>query len=319
MSSKKIATILILVIVITFVQVILRQNNDRKDNGKVKSAQTQKDSINLPDVNDIKLQLPPVLNSQSQPSIWAKSYILRDVDSGYVLIEKESDLSVPIASTTKIMTAIIALENYKLDDIITISSNAAHQIGSDVYLQSNEKMSVENLLYALLVKSGNDAAMALAEQMGIDSFLEKMNEKAQFLGMNSTHYLDPAGLNDSGRSTARDLSIAAAYALKNEFFQKIVRTSEITITSSDGKIAHKLENSNRLVKNDEPLYFPDSIGIKTGYTPDAGHCLVSAANRNGHTIISVILNTSQSTNDASAKESKKLLEWGFDNFTWSNN
>jgi len=309
--------IILLVGVATTQYFIYFKNPEIINKGKVKSATTDKNDFNLPEINIKNINLAPTQKGNyTKPNILAKNYILVDSNSLYVLAEKDSNIQVPIASTTKIMTAIIVLENYKLSDVITMSQNAATQIGSDVYLRTNEKITVENLLYALLVNSGNDAAMALAENIGLNNFINKMNEKAAYLGMNDTKYKDPAGLDDSGHSTAKDLAIITAYAINNETFKKIISTADITITSVDGKTSHKLENSNRLIKVDEPLFYNDSIGGKTGFTPDAGHCLVAAAKKDNHIIISVILNTLASTNDASARESKKLLEWGFDNYNW---
>lgn len=248
--------------------------------------------------------------------IWANSYILLDQDSSTIMAQKNSDSQVPIASTTKIMTAIIALENYDLNEIVTISEKAAYQIGSYSGLNTNERITVKNLLYCLLINSGNDSAYALAEHMGYKKFITKMNEKAKYLGANNTKYFDPAGLDDNGYSTARDLAFLTSYAMRNKLFRNIVSTTETTVYSEDGLYSHQLENSNRLIIPTEPLYYQYAKGVKTGYTPDAGHCLVSSAEKDDHTIISVILYTLEDTAEASAKESNKLLNWGFDNYNW---
>jgi len=327
MKSKYII-ITVLIIGIVFIQYKIfnisqskSENIDPpKEEGSVKGAKTEKIDLQLPEIKDVVLPaLPEKKENISDPEIHAKNYILIHENTNYPLIEKDASASVPIASTTKIMTAIIALENYNLDDVVEISQNAATQIGSDVFLQIGEKISVKNLLYALLIKSGNDSAMALAEYMkpyGKDSFVLKMNEKAKYLNMKNTELKDPAGLDDSGKSSAFDLAIIASYSMKNPVFSEIVKTPLIDITSTDGKFAHKLDSSNRLIKPDEPLFYQNAIGIKTGYTPEAGHCLVSAAKLQNTTLIAVVLNTTESTNDASAKESKKLLEWGFSSFNY---
>lgn len=302
----------------------LNQKNEHailsEDDGmaKVKGARTDNLNLTLPEIKNIEIvNIHKKNNSISDPPVYAKSYILVDGSSNYTLAEKDSHLRMPIASTTKIMTAIIALENYNLDSIVEISSNAASQIGSDIYLQSGEKMTIKNLLYALLVQSGNDAAMALAENMsagGKDEFIQKMNDKAKFLGLKDTQFKDPAGLDDGGYSTASDLAVIASYALRNDIFRDIIKTQEYTITSSDEALTHALVASNRLIKSNEPLYYSQAIGVKTGYTPDAGHCLISAAVKDNFKLIGVVLNTDVFTNDASAEESKKLLEWGYENF-----
>lgn len=292
------------------------KNKDEAKNhtGTVKSAI----DVNSQTLEGIVINRPPQkINNFKESNIWADSYVLLDQDSFYPLSQKNMDKRVPIASTTKIMTAIIVLENYNLQDIVTISQNASVQIGSDTFLGAGEKITVNDLLYCLLIKSGNDSAMALAEHLtgNYEDFVEKMNEKSKYLGLKNTEFKDPAGLNDSGYSTPHELAIIASYAMKNKIFKEIVRTNEITIISNDG-IAHKLDNSNRLIKFDENLYYPEALGIKTGFTPEAGHCLVAAAQKNNHLLISVILKTYEDTVEASAKESKKLLEWGFDNYQW---
>lgn len=317
--KNKILTIFTIILILGIGVIQYRIYEIKKqfsEKGKVKSAQVDLTS-NIPnfDTNSIFL-LPKKIEKFHSTNILARNYILLDVDTNYPLVQKDAHAQVPIASTTKITTAIVILENYNLNDVITISSNAASQIGSETMLKKGEKMTVESLLFALLVQSGNDAAMALAEHYptGLNGFVEAMNAKVQYLGLKDTKFKDPAGLDDEGKSSAYDLAIVASYALKNPIFSKTVKTSQITIYSIDGKISHQLNSSNRLIKSDEPLYHPLALGIKTGFTPLAGHCLVSAAEKNGKILVGVILNTHETTNDASAKETKKLLEWGFDNY-----
>lgn len=319
MKKVFIASIIILSLVIIFIQYnIFRVSRNKLEStlGQVKSAQ-----INASDVKSSDLSTPPeIINNKLQPNIFANSYVLIDVNSFYTLTEKNSHSPVPIASTTKILTAIVVLENYNLSDIVTISQNAAGQIGDDVALATNEKIIVENLLYILLIKSGNDSAMALAEfykDGGKDGFMKKVSQKADYLGMKDTKLLDPAGLDDNAKSTAYDLAIAASYAMRNKKFAELVNTTDKIVTSTDGKFQHELKTSNRLINpSEQQLYLSFANGIKTGYTPDAGHCLVSSAIKDGHQLIGVILHTNENTITASAKESKKLLEWGFDNFRW---
>lgn len=274
--------------------------------------------------NDLKIELikkedvlprPYLATKNKNPGVSAYSVVLMDAPTKVVLYEKDSRKRVPIASTTKIMTGIIVLENYNLSDTITISKTAAATIGSDIQLRTNEKMTVENLLKALLVQSGNDAAVALSEKIGTEEFVKKMNEKAKEFGMKDTMFKDPAGLDDSGYSTPYDLAILTSYALQNEKFSQIVQTKEADIVSADGKLGHKLESSNRLLFENK-IYYPYALGVKTGFTPAAGHCLVSAAQKDNHLLIGVILNTYKNTVEASAIESRKLLSWGFDNFEW---
>lgn len=293
---------------------------DSKETGQVKSAKVEKMIYNLPEIKRAEIaKLPKRKEKSRDPQIWAKNYILMDVTNSYPLMEKDSHTLVPIASTTKIMTALIVLDNYKMDEVVTISQNAATQIGSEINLRMNEKLTVKSLLYALLIKSGNDAAMAFAEHMnpgGVEEFVRKMNKKAEYLGLKDTLFKDPAGLDDTSKSTAFDLAILASYAMRNKDFRSIVKTPEYTITSLDGKLSHELKTSNRLIKSDEPFFLSYATGIKTGFTPEAGHCLIASAEKDSINLVSVILHTNEDTIEASAKESKKLLQWGYDNYNF---
>ena len=278
-------------------------------------------SSTLPEFSDKALIKPPVKSTTySDPYINAKAVFLIDAASAYVLYEKNFELKVPIASTTKIMTATVVLDNYadRLDDVVTITPPMVNVEGSDIQLSVGEKIKVRDLLKGLLIMSGNDTAYALALHFGgKEAFVKEMNDKAVFLGLSSTYYQCPAGLDDEGYSNARDLAMLTSYALKNPMFNQIVKTSETTITSVDGKFTHELKNSNRLVRIDEASYLPFAIGVKTGFTNAAGHCLVSSAVENNHQIIGIVLNTNENTITASAKESKKLLEWGYANWNWN--
>lgn len=273
------------------------------------------DQIILPDIS-----LRPTINSTAKdPNIYAHNYLLVDSDSGVIVAKQSQNDRVPIASTTKIMTAVIVLENYQLSDIVTISSAAAGQIGADAHFNVGEQITVYELLKTLLIKSANGAAYAFAEHMnkpgeeGIEKFVRKMNEKALSLGMVNTNYHDPAGLDTTGYSSAYDLYLITKYALKLPVFSSVVVTKVDTAKDITGTISHQLENSNRLVNEWD---YPGILGVKTGYMPEAGHCLVGAARRNGHTFISIVLNTYADTPTVSAEESRKLLDWGFANISW---
>jgi D-alanyl-D-alanine carboxypeptidase len=322
-KRQNIFVLIIVILIICIITVVVEIINFEKrsasstDIGKVKAVQHElnQELKFLPTLANIVLP-PQKKEKVKDPNVYLKNGILLDTGSSYPLWQKNANNRVPIASTTKIMSAIVALENYNLDDTIVFSQKAAQQIGSDTQIKAGEKLSVESLLKAALIVSGNDAIYAVAEKMGVDNFINKMNEKASWLNLQNTHFKDPAGLDDEGYSSAYDLAIITAYALKNKKFAAIVKIPETEIYSTDNKYVHKLENSNRLIKSDNPLYLPEALGIKTGFTPVAGHCLVSAININNKTIVSVVLNTVEFTTDASAKESKKLLEWGINSFYW---
>ena len=254
-----------------------------------------------------------------EPQINAKAVYLIDLPTFYPMFAKEENSKLPVASTTKIATALVVLENHgdKLQEIVTIAHQMISVEGSDIQLRAGEKITVENLLNGLLIMSGNDTAYALADYFGGKvSFVKEMNDKVAQIGAANTRYQDPAGLNDQGYSTARDLAIIAAYAMRNPKFAEIVRTPEKTISSADSGIIHELKSSNRMLRQEEPYFYPYTTGVKTGFTNEAGHVLVSCAQKDGHKILSVVLNTNEDSLTASAKESKKLLEWGFDNWTW---
>lgn len=262
----------------------------------------------------------PVKNvNVKNPLIYARAVYLIDADTKYPLYAKNEFTKVPIASTTKIATLITILENYpnRLNDVVTISPTMVSSKGSDIGLKRGEKISVKNLMYAMMIASANDAANSLAEYFGgKEKFVKEMNEKVKYIGLNDTTYNDPAGYDDQGLSTARDLAILTAYALKNPVFLEMINIQEKIVTSEDGKISHDFKNSNHLILDNDPYHYEYAIGGKTGFTFESGHSMVSIAKKDGHTIVSVVLNCNESTIFASAKESRKLLEWGFDNWTW---
>ncbi|MFA6963675.1 MAG: serine hydrolase [Patescibacteria group bacterium] len=266
---------------------------------------------------------PKVGNFAKFPSnIYAKYYLLMDPTSDTVFVSNDADTQTAIASTTKIMTATIVLENYKLDEVVTISREAAIQVGMDPTTKSGEKITVENLLDVLLIISSNRAAYALAEHInspsetGTDKFVRMMNDKAKSLGMYDTDYHDAAGLDTTGYSTAHDLAIITEYAMQKPLFAKIVGTAESSVTDVTGKITHQLKNSNRLVSD---WNYPGALGVKTGYMPEASHSLVAAAERDNHTLYAIILYTTYDTPEASATEARKLLDWGWANVDWGTN
>jgi len=273
------------------------------------------------DFPDQQLQkLPSVKPGGPEVSINAKYFVLIDYDTGAVLNSKSGDTKTPIASTTKIMSAVVALENYNLGDVVTVPPAATQQTPTLVNLRSGEQISVSELLHCLLIKSGNDSAYTIGSFMdktGNDSkpFVEIMNQKAAELGMVNTHFEDPAGLNDAGYSSAYDLGIVTRYALKNPTFRQIVKTPEYVAKNTTGTIFHRLENSNRLITT---YQYPGAIGVKTGFTNVASHSLVAAAERKNHTLIAVILSTYVDSVTASADEARKLLDWGFVNVVWLN-
>ena len=242
------------------------------------------------------------------PDINARHAVVIDRLSGQILFGKKETEKCKMASTTKIMTCLIVLENTSLNDIVTISSKAAHTGGSTLGISTNDKITVENLLYGLMLRSGNDAAVALAEHVGgsIEGFADLMNKKALALGLSSTHFVTPHGLDeDEHYTTALDLAILADYALQNETFAKIVKTKTITINING--TSRTISNTNELLGNLEGIY-----GVKTGFTNGANRCLVTACKRGDLDIICVVLGCD--TKKFRTQDSAKLINYVFKNF-----
>lgn len=220
----------------------------------------------------------------------AKSMVVLEGNTGEVLYEFKKDLRLPMASVTKIATAILAIENSNLDDVITVDDKAVGIEGTSIYLDYNEKISIRNLLYGLMLASGNDCAMALACHIGGEGgskkFVEMMNEFADKLELQNTHFDNPHGLDSKTHYTsAYDLSKITAYALKNETFKEIVSTKYKTIEGGEHSGTRYLKNKNKLLFTRD-----DCVGVKTGFTDNAGRCLVNASEKDGLQIISVVLN-----------------------------
>ncbi|MCJ7829568.1 serine hydrolase, partial [Patescibacteria group bacterium] len=270
---------------------------------------------------DLNFPLPPVANypvnfsQTSPPSLTARSAAVVDRDSAVLLYGRNEKLQLLPASTVKMMTALVALDDYSLDEVLTVGE--INDEGQDIKLIKGEKITVKNLLYGLLVASGNDVALVLAQNYpgGEINFVKAMNDKAQSLGLKETYFANPTGLdsNDEGEmltdfsyTTASDLARLAALVLANETFLGMASTQKITISDVSGKIFHQLENINQLVGK-----FPGMKGLKTGWTEEAGECLVGYTERDGHGLITVIMGSQDRFG-----ETVKLVDWVFDNFQW---
>ena len=226
----------------------------------------------------------------------ATAAVLMDADMGQVLYEKNGDRQMLIASTTKIMTALVVLEHAAPDDVITVTPDHMAE-GSSMYLRAGETVRVEELLYGLLLCSGNDAALALTECAGgLVPFVALMNEKAAALGMAHTSFANPNGLDADGHySTARDMAVLAAAAVENPTFRRICSSRSVTIGQ------RTMENHNRLLRQMEGC-----VGLKTGYTQAAGRTLVSCTERDGCRLVAVTLQDGDDWNDHAS-----LYEQGF--------
>ena len=239
------------------------------------------------------------------PNIGAKGAILIEAETGRVLFEQNADRVLEPASTTKIMTAIVAVESGDLGRMVTVSERAAGTEGSSLYLKAGEKLPLIDLLYGLMMQSGNDAAVAIAEAVGgsVEQFVQAMNEKAAELELLHTHFENPNGLHAEGHATTpRELCAIARYAMQNETFRALVST--VSYASDSGTVPHSFRSKNKFLTQ-----YEGCNGVKTGYTKAAGKCLVFAAKRSGMQLLGVVMNDSDMWGDA-----KALLDWGFETF-----
>ena len=258
-------------------------------------------------VSNISLWLPSLENIISaafeKPDISAKSVLLFDIESKRVLYGKNPKERLPMASLTKIMTAIVALENSKKDNKYLVTEKEL--VGENsMGLTAGERLSLEELLYGLILPSGNDAAETLASNFngGRTAFVKAMNDKARALGLKDTNFTNPSGLEGDGNqySTAYDLMVMTEYAMeKFALFRKVVSTFQITIEANSYHKPYFLENETNLISS-----YPGVKGVKTGYTPEAGLCLVTYLDYDGHKIIGVILGS-----ENRRQEMKDLLDY----------
>lgn len=251
----------------------------------------------------------PVLSSSnpSFPVLSAESALAVDLDSGMRLYEKNPDSALLPASTTKIVTALVAMNYYPDGLVLTVGD--VNVDGQKMGLVSGEEITVNNLLYGLLVFSGNDAAEVLAQNYpgGRDGFIIAMNLKAKELNLTDSYFINPTGLDGNGlRTSARDLVRVSVVAMQNPRFAKIVGTKEKVVTSLDGKIVHKLQNVNELLGEVAGV-----LGVKTGWTEDARENLVTYVDRNNHKVMIAILGSQDRFG-----ETKEVIDWIFSNYNW---
>lgn len=247
----------------------------------------------------------------AQPSISAASYLLMESQSGQVLLAHREDEKRPPASTTKILTCITALELADPDELVAVSANADRVGDATIYLSAGEIFDLRSLLEGALIRSGNDATVAIAEQVAGDEklFMDLVNRKARILGAIQTEFHNPHGLpHPRHLTTAYDLAVITRYAMQNEDFAGIVKTKEKVIASFNSGRRVYLKNTNKLLWRN-----PEVTGVKTGTTDEAGMCLVSTAERDGRRLIAVVLKSLDRYTDC-----EKLLNWGFEEFTLQN-
>jgi D-alanyl-D-alanine carboxypeptidase (penicillin-binding protein 5/6) len=258
------------------------------------------------------------------PKIEAASGVIIDSKTGLVIFDKNKDEKLEPASTTKVMTALLALENLDLKQIVTIDEETSFTEGSRIYLLEGEKITVEDLLYALLLESANDSAVALAKAVSGSTreFAKLMNDRAKEIGANNTNFVNPNGLHVGGHyTTAYDLALIAQEAMRNTEFRMFISTYKHTISETNKQPVRYLYNTNRLIYDEKtivdadgvlrPAKYDGAIGIKTGFTTEAGGCLVSGAERDGSEFIAVVL---KSTDSGRFGDSIALLDYAFANY-----
>ena len=264
------------------------------------------------DLDENNIDFPELVmassNSSQEPNINSRAAIVYDRNSKEVIYGKKENEKRKMASTTKIMTALVVIENANLKDTVIASKKAAGTGGSRVGIKAGDKISVNDLLYGLMLCSGNDAAVCLAEYVGgsVEGFSDLMNNKARELRLNNTHFVTPHGLdNDEHYTTAYELAHLTDYALKNEIFSNIVETKTCTITIN-GRVKN-ISNTNELLGNFGGVY-----GVKTGFTNGANRCLVTACKRDSLDLIVIVLGAD--TKKFRTQDSVKLLNYAIENF-----
>lgn len=247
-------------------------------------------------------------NIIDEPKINSRAAVVIDRNSKTVLYDKKMNEKREMASTTKIMTAIVTLENGNLKDVVTISRKAAGTGGSRLGIKYGDKITLHDLMYGLLLCSGNDAAVAIAEHIGgsVEGFADLMNKKAKEMGLTNSHFITPHGLDkDEHYTTAYELALMADYALKIPKFKEIVMTNAYSVTING--YPKTIKNTNELLGNLDGVY-----GVKTGFTNKAGRCLVTATKRGNLDLICVVLGAD--TKKIRTTDSIKLIEYCFENF-----
>lgn len=248
----------------------------------------------------------PILKTEvAKKEFSAKTILMMDDESKIILFSKNENLRLPMASTAKIMTALVALDYYQMDDIIPIKTSNVS--GVKVGFEIGESLKFKDLLYAMLLPSGNDAALALAQNYpgGETEFVKQMNKKASELHLSDTNFADPTGISESNYTTPLDLARLSSMAIKNTTFAKVVSTKHTTISDIFGTKTYSLTNLNKL------LGFDSVNGIKTGFTDEAGEILVTSKTQKGHTLITVVMKSKDRFQDT-----KNLLRLTDGNITY---
>lgn len=273
------------------------------------AAKTTK-QLNIPKEEIVLPPAPPFPKNTTNavpPQMTAQGVLVTDIPSGIIMYEKNPHVRFAPASTTKIVTALVALDHFKPDSILTVKTEDPNE--ATMGLVRGEKITMESLLYGLLVKSANDAALTIAENYpgGMKNFVTAMNQKARDLNLKDTRFTNPMGFDDTNHyTTSYDLARFARLALKNPQIAKIVATRSITVSDTDYKYFHELRNVNQLLGGIQGV-----AGVKTGFTENAEECLVTLVKRNGREILTIVLKSGDRFGETSS-----LISWAYGNHEW---
>jgi len=264
----------------------------------------------------------------TEPNTASTAVILVESSTGKILYEKNAYEKMYPASTTKVLTAILTLENCDLDEMATVSHHSIYSLPNgyvNANLQEGEQISVNDLMYALMVKSANDAAIVLAEHIAgsVEAFSDMMNKKAKEIGCKNTHFVNPNGIhNENHYSTAYDLYLMASYGMENELFRKYVSTATYTlpVTNKYPAADRICVTTNDMLRKKSKYYNENVIGIKTGFTTEAKNCLIAGAKKDNVELISVVLHSGTNAEGLSERyiDTNALFDYGFENFEFSN-
>ncbi len=298
------------------IEAAIKEQNKKK-NANEKNAQDEKKDTEKKETNETETKTDPNL-----PDVLSESAILVNGNTGTILYEKNAHKRMYPASTTKIMTAYIAINKLDLNAALTASTTAVDiaRDSSNMGLIAGETFPVKHLLYSLMVQSANDAANVLAEAISgsIPEFVKLMNETAKNLGMTNTNYMNPHGYHDPNHyTTAYDMALVAKKAMENPVFQEIVSTTSLTLAPTDKyKEYRRFSTRNLLISKSADLryQYPYATGIKTGYTSDAGQCLVGSSDKNGMTLISVVFKAPQNIANAVFSDTRTLFDYAYNNY-----
>src|SRR3989344_731164 len=308
LDALKISLFCLCLILVASGGVIFAQNLADKTEEVLVGSKIEVPSNNAEVAGIQKYVYPPTPRGMPLPFLSARSALVIDLTTESILFQKFPDLKLPIASTTKIMTALVAIEHFEPN--VPLRSNlGAGIVGSRVGLIQGETLTFKSLLYGMLLNSGNDAAFTIAENYpgGIPGFVMAMNKKTADLGLTNTHFENPAGFDSPNHySSASDLAVITTEALKHPDLSKTFATKETEILSIDKSHGHKLTNLNKLLTSVTGV-----MGVKTGFTDIAKENLVGLVERDGHRVLTVVLGS-----DDRFGETTQLIEWTYQNFTW---